>query len=156
MRGKKTSPEDVYKIMSLWAITGNYAETSRKLGLPPATVKHIVEENKGKPEFVEVCAEKKDEFSRKATEIINKGLTLLDKRFGRAIESEEELDKLVDEIEKGELSPSEKEKIANKIRTIQLYDIKAITTAIGTLYDKRSLSDGESTYNVSLNIKLPE
>ena len=43
-----------------------------------------------------------------------------------------------------------------KIRNLQLYDIKAITTAIGTLYDKKALSDGKSTENIVVDVKLPE
>ena len=80
-RGKKTSPEVVYEIMTSWAITNSYKETARKLGLSDTTVKDIVCRNKGKPEFVKLRTEKMNEFSEKASEIIGKGLTLLNKRF---------------------------------------------------------------------------
>lgn len=158
-RGKKTPPEVIYKIMTSWAITNNYKETARELDLPYMTVKNIVDNNKDNPEFVKLRDEKMKEFSAKASEIIQKGLTLLNKRLDRAIASEEDLDVLIDEIyatPKEKLSQEEKNRLVAKVRALQLQDIRAITTAIGTLYDKKALADGTSTDNVTVNIKLPE
>lgn len=158
-RGKKTSPEVVYKIMTSWTVTNNYKETARDLNLPVTTVKSIVDSNKAKPEFVKLRNEKMSEFSERASEIIQKGLTLLDKRLDRAIAQEEDLDVLMDAIfatDKDELSQDEKNRLVCKIRALQLQDIRAITTAIGTLYDKRALAEGKATENVAVEIKLPE
>lgn len=159
MKGQKTPPETIYKIMTSWTITNNYKETARELELPYMTVKGIVDRNKDKPEYVKLRAEKMNEFSVRASEIIQKGLTLLNKRLDRAISSEEDLDVLIDEIfatDKEELSQDEKNKLVNKVRALQLQDIKAITTAIGTLYDKKALAEGGATDNVSVTVKLPE
>ena len=122
-RGQKTPPETVYKIMASWAETGNYQETARQLKVPQSTVEKIVKENKNKPEFVEVCDKKRDEFSKKATQIINKALRRL----------ENELDNYDKDI-----------------------PINQLTTAIGTLFDKRALVDGEATERMSVEIKLPD
>jgi hypothetical protein len=62
------------------------------------------------------------------------------------------LDAFIDEIwdmDEDELSFKEKDKLVNKIKTLQLQNIKDLTTAIGTLYDKRALSRGEMTQNVN-------
>ena len=147
-RGKKTPPEVVYKIMTSWVITNNYKETARELDLPYMTVKSIVDKNRDKPEFVKLRNEKMNEFSSRASEIIQKGLTLLNKRLDRAIASEEDLDLLIDEIyatDKEELSQDEKNRLVNKIRTLQVQNMKDITTAIGTLFDKKALADGKPT-----------
>ena len=158
-RGKKTPPEVIYQIMTSWAVTNNYNETSKELGIPFTTVKDIVDKNKDKPEFVELRDKKKEEFSKQASEIIQKGLTLLNRRFDRALASEEDLDLLIDEIyatPKTSLSQDEKNRLVSKIRALQLHDVKAITTALGTLYDKRALAEGSATDNVAVSIKLPE
>ncbi|MBP3359930.1 MAG: hypothetical protein J6N52_03680 [Clostridia bacterium] len=158
-RGKKTPPEVIYQIMTSWAVTNNFKETARELELPVTTVKSIVDSNKDKPEFVKLRNEKMDEFSVRASEIIQKGLTLLNKRFDRAIASEEDLDLLIDEIfatDKEELTQDEKNRLVNKIRALQLQDIRAITTAIGTLYDKKALADGKPTENTKITFDLPE
>lgn len=147
-RGKKTPPEVIYQIMTSWTVTNNYKETARELDLPYMTVKSIVDKNKDKPEFVKLRNEKMSEFSTRASEIIQKGLTLLNRRLDRALASEEDLDLLIDEIyatDKEELSQDEKNRLVNKIRTLQVQNMKDITTAIGTLYDKKALADGKPT-----------
>lgn len=73
-RGKKTSPEVIYQIMASWAITNNYNQTARDLGMAYATVKDIVERNKDKPEFVKLQEEKKASFVEKADEVIDLAL----------------------------------------------------------------------------------
>ena len=105
MRGKKTSPETVYKIMAAWAINNNFAQTARDLNISESSVRKIVIENKNKPEFAELCGLKKKEFSEATTELINLAL----ERIRNLLENEEA------EI-----------------------PLNQLTTAIGTLYDKRA------------------
>jgi hypothetical protein len=150
-RGKKTSPDVVYQVMALWFTNYNMRETARTLSLPLSTVKDIVDKNKNADNFAELRTQTEKAFAQKTTEIIEKGLILLNKRLNRAIEHEEDLDDLIDEIwdiDDDEMSYKDKDKLVNKIKTLQLQNIKDITTAIGTLYDKRALSRGESTQNI--------
>lgn len=123
MRGKKTSPEDIYRVMVSYAITHNNMETARRLGIPESTVRKIVEDNKDSDEFKKLCDEKKDEFAEKSSRII---------------------DQLLERIEK-EVLDDEKD-----------IPLNHLTTAMGTLYDKRALSKGEMTQNVGFatNISL--
>ena len=114
-RGKKTSPEDVYRVMTSWAVTKNNNQTARELGLPESTVRKIVEDNKDKAEYKELCEQKREEFADKASVII---------------------DMLLERIT---------ETVADSEKEIPLHHL---TTAIGTLYDKRALSKGEMTQNV--------
>lgn len=121
MRGKKTNYEDIYRVMVSYAITHNNMETSRQLGIPESTVRKIVEDNKDKDEFKKLCDEKRDEFSDKASVII-------DMLLARITET-----------------------VADDEKDIPLHHL---TTAIGTLYDKRALSRGESTQNVGFATNL--
>lgn len=122
-RGKKTPPETIYQIMGSWAVTNNFSETARELGLPVKTVEAVVKENKNKEEFAKLCNEKREDFSKSATRIIEKAL----KRLEKELDSE------------GVNIP-----------------INHLTTAIGTLYDKRALAQGSATENVEVKIVLPE
>lgn len=152
-RGKQTPPEVVYQIMTSWTVTNNLKQTARDLNLPVTTVKGIVDRNKDEPEFVRLRNEKKSEFSEKASEIIQKGLTLLNRRLDRALNQEEALDVVIAEIfatNKMELTQDEKNRLIAKISALQLHDIKAITTAIGTLFDKKALADGKPTSTVNI------
>lgn len=78
-RGKKTSPEVVYQIMTSWAITDNYKETAKELNIPVTTVKDIVTKNKDKPEFVKLRDQKREEFSAAASRIIKEAMVRLEK-----------------------------------------------------------------------------
>lgn len=78
-RGKKTAPEVVYQVMTSWAVTQNYNETAKTLNMPFSTVKKIVEDNKDKAEFAKVCEQKREEFSDKASVIIDLLLNRLTK-----------------------------------------------------------------------------
>ena len=156
-RGKKTAPDVVYQIMALWFTNYNMRETSRILDMPLSTVKEIVDKNKNAEEFEELRTQTEKAFAQKTTEIIEKGLILLNKRLNRAIEHEEDLDDLIEEIwdiDDDEMPYKEKDKLVNKIKTLQLQNIKDITTAIGTLYDKRALSRGDMTQNIGFATNL--
>ena len=78
-RGKKTSPEMIYQIMTSWAITQNVLDTSRALGVPATTVTDIVARYKDEPEFAKLREEKRADFSAKASRIIDKALNRLEK-----------------------------------------------------------------------------
>lgn len=115
MRGKKTSPEVIYQVMTSWAVTNNYNETARELGMAVSSIKQIVDAHKDEEEFAKLRIEKRDDFAEKATVIIDKAL----ERLKNAIENNEEY-----------------------------IPVNQLTTAIGTLYDKRALAKGETTQNV--------
>lgn len=150
-RGKQTPPEVVYQVLTSWATTHNYSQTARDLGMAMTTVEKIVKDNKDKPEFVRLCDEKKKDFADKATEIIDKGLELINRRLSVALDKQDELDRLIYEIEntdEEELSYKQKMTAINLIRETQIQKIKDISTAVGTLYDKRALAKGETTQNL--------
>ena len=116
MRGKKTSPEVVYQVLTSYAITNNLNETSRTTGVPVVTVKDIVDKHRGTDEYEKVRTEKREEFAEKASVIIDKLLARIE-----------------DTVSDGE-------------KDIPLHHL---TTAMGTLFDKRALSRGEMTQNVN-------
>ena len=158
-RGKKLKPQQVYDIMSSWAVTGNFAETSRELGYAVSTVEVTVIMNKDKEEFIELVKQKRADFSARADKIIDKGLRLLDRQLSRAIDREDEIDELIEEVYNADedvLSDRDKNETARRLSRLKLEDIKALTTAIGTLYDKKALSDGKATSNTEVTFKLPK
>ena len=122
-RGKKTSLEDVYKVMVGYAGNKNVNDLAKSLGMPESTCRKIILDNQEKPEFVKLCEKKEEEFADKATRIIDKALMRLEK----------------------ELDNEEKD-----------IPINNLTTAIGTLYDKRALAKGESTENKAITITMDE
>ena len=87
-RGKKTSPEVIYQVMTAWANTHNNMEVARTLGIAESTVRKIVEDNKDKDEFKKLCDEKREEFSDKASAIID---LLLDRLTKEVADEEKDI-----------------------------------------------------------------
>ncbi len=155
-RGVKTDSQMIANIMASYALTNSYNATAKELGISDSTVKKIIMENQ--EEFGKVQEQKKEEFSSKASKIVDKALELLDRRFDKALNSEEKLEELID-IVMYEDDPDAEEKltykqkldIAKKLSRIELNSLSEITTSMGTLYDKMRLANGQSTNNVSVS-----
>lgn len=111
-------------------------------------------------EIERVRCEKGKEFAEQAWDIIIDAMNLLGGRVHSALEKEAELDVLIDTIasDKG-ISKNQKTAMINKVRALQIHNIRDLSTVIGTLYDKQALARGESTQNVgglTVNIKVVE
>ena len=65
--------------MTAWAVSQNVNATAKELGMAEATVRKIVKDNKDKPEFTKLCEQKREEFSVKASRIIDKALNRLER-----------------------------------------------------------------------------
>ena len=156
-KGKKTDNETIYKVMLSYITTRNYSETARQLDMPESTVRKIIDDNKGKEEFAELCEQKRDEFVSAADKIIYKATDLLNKRLDTALEQQEELDEILSEamsMDNKEFNDSEKKALLRRINKLQVNALNEITTAIGTMYDKRALAKGEPTSNEILTINV--
>lgn len=156
-KGKKTDNETIYKVMLSVFSTGNYSETARQLNIPQKTVENIYKKNIEKEEFTKLREQKKDEFAKKATRIIDKATNLMEKRIDLATNHEDELEEIIDEIwntDKKEINETKKKMLVNKIASMQLYSLKELAVAVGTMYDKRNLAEGKSTENAKLDINI--
>lgn len=156
-KGKKTDTETVYKIMISVFSTNNFNETARQLNIPVKTVETLYKKNIKKEEFAKLCIDKKEEFANKATRIIDKATTLLEQKIDIALEQQEELNKILDDVmdlKDKDANYKRKKALANKIEALQLNRLSELTTAVGTLYDKRALAQGESTINNTITINM--
>lgn len=157
--GKDRTPEEVTQILTTYAITDNLRETSRQTGIPLSTVKVIVDRHRDTPEFKQLCTQKREEFSQRASRIVFKGLTLLERRYDKALDNEDEIEELIyiimnaDEKEDN-ISYREKVELAKKLGRLELNTLSEITTSMGTLFDKMRLANGESTENSSQTITV--
>lgn len=161
-RGKKYSDDIKELAYALYAVNGSKQETARqikeKTGVAVAANTITDWINKKPPDgFDELREEKKRGFIENANAIIDKGMQIMDRRFTRALEQEQEIDELIGMVsETDDMSDKQKDSVTRKLSALQLHDIKALTTAIGTLYDKRALAQGESTDNTKIEFKLPK
>ena len=158
MKGKKYGDDIKEKAYMMYAVCGNASEVSRRLNVPLSTI-HKWLKRKTPDELDSLREEKKRDFVEKSSEIIDKSLMLLERRIDRAIEYEAELDEIIDELknsDNNEISPQTKTELIKTLNKLKVQDIKSLTVAIGTLYDKRALARGESTENSTITVSLPK
>ena len=154
-KGTKIDNKKIAEVIASYALTNSYNATAKECGISDKTVKKIISNN---PKEYE---KKKELFSERANRIINKSLDLIEDRIDTARESQEELEEIIQmvwDVDKKELNETQKKSIVNKISKMQLNSLSELTTAMGTLYDKMRLANGESTENnkFEVNIKVVE
>ena len=152
----RKKPDDMKeKAIQLYGINGSITRTAEELGVAKSTVHRWLNSDECSEIVKQVRTENKIEFAEKAGEIINKGLELLDRRINTALDHEIELEAILDEIcSDNDMKPATKRAFIKKIGAMQVQKISEISTAVGTLFDKRALARGESTANNQITIKL--
>lgn len=154
-QGQKRTPQEIADVLTTYAITDSLSETSRRTGVPVTTCKDIVDKHRGTEAFEKLRNEKREQFSERANRIVFKGLTLLERRYDKALDKEDELDLLLDTVfDSEDLSDKNKQDIAKKLSKLELNTLSELTTSMGTLFDKMRLANGESTENSSQTITV--
>lgn len=125
MRGKTLSKDERYAILASFFVTGSVTQTSRELSVPLSTVSDIVDRYKD------------DTSDPVIARLRNKTDNDFSERCTDIINAA--MQRLEDTINNKRA----------KVTASQL------STVIGTLYDKRALSRGESTENTAVIVKLP-
>lgn len=107
--------------------------------------------------LIELRKKKKAEFVDDAWGLIGKIRTLLERRLDRALDSEDVLDELVEEITKidhKQLTDSQRKALYLKMSSIKIESVKELAVVLGTLYDKQALANKEATAIVEGNIAV--
>ncbi len=153
-RGSTYPTETKTKAIAMYAELGNVAEVARQMELPEATVRVWVNEAKKTDAFAEYQRLKKEEFIADASRIIKKGTKLIEKQLDSALENSEKFEKLISSImADGELNVKDKKDLVSAIRQMELKNPRDLAVTVGTIYDKRALSTGESTENATVRVE---
>ena len=141
-----------------YGVCGNWEMVSQKLNIPVSTLKTWWRQHPpDKDEYAEYRREVKKGFIETASKAIENGAELINRRMETALKHQQELDRLLDDVAKDdEMTATQKKELLAKIRSIELHKLSEISTAIGTLYDKRALAQGQSTENTTVEIKMPQ
>ena len=157
MAGKnRKKPEKLReRAIQLYGVTGSITKVAKQLGVSKSTVHRWLHDDDAAPIVEQVRTEKKREFAQEAGEVLRKSLLLLDRRITTALEGEEELAALLREIRQdGAISPQVKESFCRKLQTLEVQRLGELATAMGVLYDKRALAQGEATENGQFEVKI--
>lgn len=173
-QGKKYNDDIKEKAYALLACNNNAQVVADKLGIPYTTVKtwekKWVKQAQGQAEatgetvtkhdednLIELRKKKKAEFVEDAWGLIGKIRTLLERRIDRALDSEDKLDELVEEITKldnKQLTDAQRKALYSKMHSIKIESTKELAVVLGTLYDKQALANKEATAIVEGNISF--
>ena len=151
------SKEKKRMFFKLWVQYGSTHKASKELGINHSTARNWTSDmSEEEKQYVEDCKkEYSEKFSEEADDIIRKGLSLIKRQFERAIEAEDELDNLMEAVYcDTDMDYSEKKAIIAKISRLKCENFKDISTVIGTLYDKKALSEGKTTANMSFDVNI--
>ena len=159
--GVKTPKPKEYDIMVSYAITNSYRATARDLGVSDMCVKDVI--NRNYDEFLKIQAEKKEDFINRSNRIIDKMTNLLDRRVSRALEKEDDIDNIIEEVwsasenkeDEGSISRQEKLELTKKLNKLMLNSMSEITTSMGTIYDKiNKVSESGETSTPIVEVKV--
>ena len=157
MAGKnRKKPEKLReRAIQLYGVTGSITKVAKQLGVSKSTVHRWLHDDDAAPIVEQVRTEKKREFAQEAGEVLRKSLLLLDRRITTALEGEEELAALLREIRQdGAISPQVKESFCRKLQTLEVQRLGELATAMGVLYDKRALAQGEATASGQFEVRI--
>lgn len=161
-RGQKHNDDIKEKARALLVADNNVSRVAKALGIPRSTIKSWKESferesEQGTDDFAELRHKKKESFVNNAWDIIKQSQTLLARRLNRAIESENEIDALVEEITKldhKQLTDTQRKALYSRITAIKVESVKEIAVVLGTLYDKQALAANEATQNVGGSVVM--
>ena len=156
MRGKRYDNEVKEKALTLIITDANISDISKELSIPRQTLVDwkaqalISEDN---DQLKELRKQKKEDFVNKAWVILEKALRLADRRISTALNQEEQLAALIDELQLDkEINELTKQSIVTKLRTLQIQSVRDLSTLISTMYDKQALASGDETERLGVNL----
>ncbi len=139
-RGRAYRGDTKEKAYAMWADGESMSAISKKLKVPSSTVRTWFK-NKKSDEFDALRREKMRtrtiEEINNANEIIISGMAILKRRFERAIDSEDAIDRIIEEVAKSDISGAEKAAALKQLFEIRLSSLRDISTAVGVMCDKR-------------------
>ena len=156
MPSKKYGNEIRLKAVELFAKGVGAGEIEKATGVPYQNIYRWVEVYKKDPknfkQFETWRKEKYNQFVSDTWDFAGKMTKVLKRRADRTLEEEDAIDKLIEEVKTGNLSPSQKSLLLQKLFAIRGDDIAKISISVGTMIDKARLVSGESTENVSSKV----
>ena len=159
-RGQKYNEDLKEKAIALLTVNNSVSFVARELKLPRTTINSWkadfdkkAREN-GEDEIVKLRQKKKEQFVEDAWRLVDKVKTILERRLDRAIQSEDKMDELLEEIlqlDYKQLTVQQRKALYRRISALKIEDIKALSTVLGTLYDKQALANKEATQIVDFS-----
>jgi transposase-like protein len=143
--------------VALYIVNGNLTQTAKETSIPKTTLFQWLQQEETQKIVEQKRTEKRLEFAEKCWEPINKGVEIINRRMETILNDQSELETLMDfvtEIDDKDIPYKKKINILKKLNHLATPDLREITTAAGTLYDKQALARGEATQNTAINVTM--
>jgi len=156
MPSKKYGNEIRLKAIELFAKGVGAGEIEKATGVPYQNIYRWADVYKKDPDnfkqFETWRKEKYKQFVSATWDFASNMTRVLQRRAKRTLEEEDAFDEIIEEVKAGNLSPSQKAVLLQKLFAIRGDDIAKISISVGTMIDKARLVNDESTENVSQRV----
>ena len=153
-RGQKYNDDIKEKAFAMRVTNNSFSSIARELGVPRSTIMTWFSNRSDAEEEQqeELRQRNKDQFVKEAWETIHAGNEILLRRFKRASESEQEMDRLLEEFLKctDGLDGNQIKALLKRFQDLKILDVGKIAVVLGTLYDKQALIAKEATARVEM------
>lgn len=148
------------KALTIYAHNKSAGITSKITNIPKTTIQHWVnEDKKSECSFVKQKSEEfNEQFINEARESVFLIMKLFKKKLFRALESEEEMDNVLNTLSSGDGVDNQiKKEILSKLKSIKLENqIGALSNYLSTLVDKSRVINDEATSIIRTEKKLED
>ena len=151
MRGKKYNDDVRERALAMLATNNSVSFVAQEMNIPRSTLeswrvsadKHARES--GEDTLEELRAQRKEQFINSAWDSIDAAMKLIHSRLIRALDEEKQLDEIIDKLTVAELPPNELRAAVRRLNVLKVEDLRTLTMAMATLYDKAALAAKEAT-----------
>ncbi len=147
---------DKERVFALYAVSGSLTSVNEQTGIPISTIKGWIDKPETNAEVVKLRNEKKAEFAEKCWKPITTGVELINRQMETFRDKQDELDRileLIEDISEDDIPYKKKLQIIKNVEKLARPDMRELTTAIGTLYDKQALAKGEKTVDIGITVE---
>lgn len=144
--GKKRpwTDADKERAIAVYVTTGNLSRTSRETGVPISTLRGWLAEQP--PEKVaQARLDAKKQFIQAAWETVLNGIHVGNTLMSFALENKGRIDAAIDAILNSDFNKEDKVELIKAVSRLSKFDLREVSTYIGTIYDKIALATGQPT-----------
>ena len=145
MGGKNLTGEQRERAMALFSLGTSINGVARDLGISTSTSKKIKDGLAVNPDYNILREMRKQQFIDEAWDHITSAMRLGFRKIELAGEAQAEIDRIIDERQKGIISPKEANELIKSLSIYTNIPLAHISTYFGTLYDKQALAGGDPT-----------
>lgn len=145
-RHKRRSYSDQEKehAIAVFTTCGNLSKTSRETGVPISTLRGWLAEQPAE-EIQQARLDAKARFIEGAWQTVLKGLQVGDTVMSFALENKGRIDEAIKAVLSSDIEKEDKADLVKVLASLTRFNLRDVSTYVGTIYDKIALATGKPT-----------